>query len=688
MTAMDSEFADLLPLFVAEARDRLVTLAALTARLAHEPGAVVELRRELHTLKGASRMLSLTAIATLCHAAEELLQGGSPPGALLTRVVDALAAMVDEVAAGNEPQDDAGLLAELAPGRPAEPPAAVSADTAAVTATTTPAASTSTPAPARSATDEALDEAADHALALRIRARGMARFATRLEELAALAERGVNDAGPAQVLAVLIASLRREALALARSQRALAWAADAELDALLALQMQPLRPFFLSLARHARTLARELGKEVEVAVAGEATTLDRRIVTQLEEAVLHVVRNAVDHGIEPPAERQAAGKPRGGTVRLEAAPCGSRVRLTIADDGAGIDSEAVVLAAVERGLLPKDAHPTPEEALQLLLRPGFSTRTAVSPISGRGVGLDVVAAVANRLGGELSLTSRRGYGTTVTLEVPAARRGERIFLARVGPVRFGIPAAAVQRLEPLAAAHIQRQNGRCVAVREGETLPFLPLAETFGLEPAARQMLLIGSSAGEPLAVAVDSVEGEEEVLVRPTSVLGDGAGVVDGLAILASGEPVAVLSPRALAPGTQRRVERLAMPPPARRRLRVLLVEDSFVTREMERRLLEDAGFEVVGAASAPEALEALAQTSVDCVVTDIEMPEMDGLEFTRRLRADPAWAVLPVVVVSTRSRREDRLAALQAGADAYFVKQGLDALELVAMVRRLCGR
>ncbi len=686
MTALDSEFADLLPLFVGEARERVEHLATLVTRLPAEPQLAQELRRELHTLKGASRMLSLSAIATLCHAAEAVLQSDSPPPPpLLTRVVDRLAGMVETVAAGAQPSDDPALLEELhagegGAGTAATPPAPPPTPDGGVA----PAAA----APAIGRSSEVIDELADGAVALRIHARGLARFASRLDELASLAEQGVSEAGPAQVLAVLIASLRREALALERSQRRLAWAAEVQLDALLSLQMQPLRPFLLTLARHARELARELGKDIEVQLSGDDTTLDRRTVKDLEEAMLHLVRNAIDHGIETPERRRAAGKRPTGTLRIAAAPAGARVRLEIQDDGAGVDPEAVIAAAVARGILPAGSRPAPEEIRNLLLRPGFSTRRSVSTVSGRGIGLDVVASVASRLGGELSLAWEAGQGTTVTLEVPAARRGQRILVARAGPMRCGIPAAAIQGAEPLQASQVQQRDGESFVLSGGRLVPFLPLAATLGVEPAPRQVLLRGHVGGDAVAVAVDTVEGEEEVLVRRAPSLERASPFLEGLALLASGEPVAVLSPLALVAGSNVRPQRLAMPPAARRRLRVLLVEDSFVTREMERRLLEDAGFEVVGAASAPEALELVAGSSFDCVVTDIEMPEMDGLDFTRKLRSEPRFAALPVVVVSTHSRREDRLAALQAGADAYFVKQGLDAIELVAVVRRLSGR
>jgi CheY-like chemotaxis protein len=217
----------------------------------------------------------------------------------------------------------------------------------------------------------------------------------------------------------------------------------------------------------------------------------------------------------------------------------------------------------------------------------------------------------------------------------------------------------------------------------------VPLARHFGETAGETQLLLEGNAAGQPVAIAVDAVLGEEEVLVRPVPRVVAGDGLLEGVALLASGHPVGVLSPAALGRRDllgQRRSRSAAAPP--RRRARVLLVDDSLVTREMERRLLEDAGFAVVAAGDADEALGRLGEEAFDCIVTDIEMPGMDGFQLTERLRSMENFAELPIVVVSTRDRPEDRLRGLSAGADAYLTKQGLNAGELVDVVRRLAGR
>jgi chemotaxis protein histidine kinase CheA/CheY-like chemotaxis protein len=498
------------------------------------------------------------------------------------------------------------------------------------------------------------------------------------------------------VLAVLATMLRRTAVDLEGGQRRLLRAAEEQLDRILRLQLQPLRGSLPPPPRYARELGRSLKREVEVVVEGEDTRLDRRIARELDDALLHLVRNAVDHGIESPEVREGRGKPRAGRLRLRASATGARVRLEIADDGAGIDSKRVRQQAVHAGILDAAAAAAlgRDELLRLLFAPGFSTRRKVSEVSGRGVGLDVVASAVNRVGGEVFLSSEPRQGTTVALEVPVARRGEHVLLVRVGSLRMAVPGAAVRRATRLDPAAVVERDGRTLARVGDRLVPFVPLARIYGQAPApaarlaGSQLLLEGQVSGRPLALLVDDVLREEEVLVRPITRKVATDRLLEGVALLSSGEPVGVLSPSVLA---QREVLR-ALPVPretaAPARVRVLLVDDSLVTREMERRLLEDAGFEVAAAADASEALSRLGEETFDCVVTDIEMAGMDGFELTAQLRSLEHFAQLPVVVVSTRDRPEDRLRGLKAGADAYLTKQSLDAGELVHLVRRLSGR
>ena len=717
---MDPEFADLIPLFVDEARDRLERLASALPRLERDPEALIEAKRELHTIKGAGRMLQLAAVAELCHAAEEaVIQAPPDLPQRLTRAADALAAMVEGVARGEDPAPDPEVLALLAaplagplggplagaapaaaeapdaPEPPAAPPVRAVPEPSIPVVPAAAAAPRAAAAPAGGATDvrvdtAALDAIAERATQVRIMALAAHPVVERLYDLARLAEDGLHEPQPTQVLAVLSTMLRRVAVELEGSQRRLVRSADEQLEKMLAVQMQPIRGPLLSLARYARDLARSLGREVEVEVAGEDTRLDRRIVRELDEALLHLVRNAVDHGIESPEVREARGKPRAGRLRLSAAAEGPRVRLVIADDGSGIDTRRVLEHAVKSGLVDEGAAAGmgKPEILRLLFAVGFSTRKNVSEISGRGVGLDAVVTAVNRLGGELFLDSDPRQGTAVRIEVPVARRGEQVLLLKVGQLRLALPSAVVRRALRVGQDDLVERDGRTIARVGGRLVPFVPLARLYGQPPSERLMILEGAVSGQPLALAVDDVLGEQEVLVRPLPRAAAADRLLEGLALLATGEPVGVLSPAILAQRQYLRAAPMAHEGAAAQRVRVLLVDDSLVTREMERRLLEDAGFEVAAVGDADEALSRLGEETFGCVVTDIEMPGMDGFELTAQLRSMEHFAQLPIVVVSTRDRPEDRLKGLKAGADAYLTKQSLDAGELVDLVRRLGGR
>jgi len=702
---LDAEFADLIPLFVEEARDRLERLASSVPRLEADPQSAVEAKRELHTLKGAGRMMRIGALAELCHAAEEVLHAARPGMIpLLTRVVDELTVLVEAVARGSEPPVDPELVELLRANAaeaeaPAPPPAAAHpTDRSDRSDRSDPPPSPEAAAPPKSGSvagdvrvdTGALDAVAERATQVRIMAIAGRQVVDRIYDLARLAEEGLHEPQPTQVLAVLATMLRRVAVELEGGQRRLIRSAEEQLEQMLSLQLQPMRGFLLSFARYARELARSMKKEAEVELEGEETRLDRRIARELEEALLHLVRNAVDHGIEAPEVREALNKPCTGRIRIQALADGPKVRLVIADDGGGIDLARVLQKAVEVGLVDaaSAAGMGKKEALRLLFSPGFSTRKLVSEISGRGVGLDVVANVVNRVGGEVFVETEARRGTTFTVEVPVARRGESVMLLRVGQLKIALPASVVRRATRIDPEGVVERDGRTLAVFPDRLVPFVPLSRIYGQAPGERQLLLEGVVSGQPLALAVDDVEGEHEVLVRPITRRVPTDHLLEGVALLASGEPVGVLSPAVLAQAEYLRALPAARPQVVVRRVRVLLVDDSLVTREMERRLLEDAGFLVSAAADAEEALSLLAEESFDCVVTDIEMPRMDGFELAAQLRGMEHFAQMPIIVVSTRDRPEDRLRGLKVGADAYLTKQSLDAGELVDLVRRLSGK
>jgi two-component system, chemotaxis family, sensor kinase CheA len=660
------DFDDLLPLFLNEAEDRLERLAELAPRVGTDEEAAAIVKRELHALKGASRMMGLVDMSDRCHDAETLLETGGPElVAVLVAAVDGLAGLLAERRKGAAPDQDSAPR-ELA----GAPRGAV-------------------PLPLPSQTQmrvgsAVLDRLADRASRMRVLAVAAGGVKDRLFELSRLAERGVADDSPEQVLATLASLLRQAAFELEGGERRLRRLVDRQLDALVGLQLQPLKPFLIAAGRHARDLAQSLGKEVTVEVSTESGQLDRRVLAAIGEVVLHLVRNAVDHGIEPAAERTAAGKPVIATLRLVCVGAGERVRLEIEDDGRGIDPKHVVEAALAQGLIGDEEASSlgPDDALRLLFRPGFTTRETAGEVSGRGVGLDAVAEAVRGVGGDVLLASEPGRATRVTLLLPVTRHADRLLVVSAAGFQVGLPAAGVT-----AYRHVPRGSGEHVSLLQGSS-PVRSLSEMLaGLRGRDEVVVVEASVGGVELALAVDAVVGEEEVVLR---VLPRGLGApacFTEMALLASGRPVPVVSLHQLVDRAAGRSEAGGVRQPSGP-VRVLLVDDSRVTREMLRRVLEDGGFEVTSLGAAEEALRALEDGGFDCVVTDIEMPGMNGLELTRALRKTPSLAQLPVVVVSTRNRPEDHHAGLAAGADAYLAKQGLEARELLAVIARLGAR
>jgi len=657
---------DLRQLFLEEARDRLERVMDLVALSDADDAAVAGLRRELHALKGASRMMGFTEISEACHRAEDLVESDAAESRNTLRTCcQSIAAMVEAVS-GDE--DDGG--GEAAPPPSGDPERRQRGEDIRIPAAV-------------------IDGLADRGARLRVIAVAAEGLADRVFRLATLAERGIGDRAPEQVLATLATSLRQVGLDLEGGQRIFRRLTDRQLDALLHLQIQPIRPFVRSLADHARELATSLGKRVEVSTHAGDAQLDRRIANALREAFLHLMRNAVDHGVETPEERRGSGKPETAKVRLEASTDGDRVRMVVRDDGRGIDSGAVIEAAVERGFIGADQAGglSRAEALQLLLLPGFSTRGETTQVSGRGVGLDAVAAAVRGVGGDVWVESEPRRGTTVTVEVPVSRRGDRVLVLKVGEHQLALPAAPIQAFRRLTPDAIE-ENGsrRTVQIRRQAIAPRF-LADVLGTASTESTVLVETVVGGVIIALVADDVIGEEEVIIRPIPAAAGAPAEVEGITLLASGRPVVVLSLQRL--GLLNPTELVAREGVRRqvRPVRALLVDDSDVTREMVRRLLEDAGVSVVSVGSAEDALQILATREIDCVVTDIEMPGVDGLALTRAVRGDPRFADLPIVVVSTLDRPADRLAGLEAGADAYLTKQGLDARELVALVFRVAG-
>ncbi|NOZ79825.1 MAG: response regulator [Acidobacteria bacterium] len=676
---MFSQPDDLLVLFAGEAEERIDHILELIPHIESDSAAMDQVRRELHALKGAGRMMGLERFSELCHEGETIVNGeGQDLVPKMLELMDRLTNRLSEVLdkkkdSSGEPHAETKVHGEpgtRTPGEAVEPHAGGGhATTARIPI-------------AR------LDELTDRAIRLRVLAVGASALIQRLRDLSHYAETSVSDPEPEQVLATLATSLNRVALELDSGQRKFLHGAERQLEALLGFQLQPLKPFLMRLARHVRELASSLGKKVEVTVEGGKTQLDRRILEVIEEAMVHLIRNAVDHGIEETKSRIEAGKDPTGHISIRASNQAGMVELTVSDDGGGIDRERVLEAARHQGLLKgeDEAALTDSEVFHLLFHPGFTTRSASSEISGRGIGLDAVATAVQRIGGQVWVESAAGKGTTIHILAPVSKRNEKVRILQAGSSLIAVPSASVIGYRSSRRLKRHATTGKPETVEyEGSMVALYRLGDLIGEVSADEGVLVFMKTGGMTLCVAADVAGREEDVLVYPLPSLGGQNLIFDSAVLLASGRPVPVLSPFLLSTHHLQGLKVEKRPQPDVRRIRVLLVDDSRVTREMLRGLLEDAGLSVVAAPTAERALHALKEQEFNCLVTDIEMPGMNGLELTERLRHDRRFSDLPIIVVSTRNTEKDRLAGLNAGADAYVTKQGFDASRLIRLVKQL---
>ncbi|MFW8627331.1 hybrid sensor histidine kinase/response regulator [Deinococcus sp. ME38] len=474
------------------------------------------------------------------------------------------------------------------------------------------------------------------------------------------------------------------------SQHALKTLTDDLAREVLAARLQLARPFLLGFERALRDAARQAGKRARLVVGASAVELDRHTMERLRAPLLHLIRNAADHGLEDPATRAAAGKSPVGTVRLDAYNAGGQVEVTVADDGSGVNFAAVLDSAARRGVtLPDggalaDGGPDLDALTELLFTPGFSSREQVTDLSGRGVGLDVVRTQARQLGGDVTLLSSP-QGTAVTLRVPLTLATTRVAVVRCGEQLLAVPVIWVERAG--RAGPLLTLEGRRVVRVGDQTVPAAPLLTLLDAAPDAAGepgTFLLVRQGTQRLALLVDALVGEQEIVIKPLRWPLQGAPHLEGAAILPSGQVVPVLNVRALhLPATRAPagVPEAAVPAAPR----VLLAEDTAVTRQLLAQILQQGGFEVLAVPDGAQALAALRAQPPDLLLTDVEMPELGGLELVRRVRADPRTADLPVVLLTSLGAPGDRAAGAEAGADAYLVKGEFSQEALLHTVRRL---
>jgi two-component system, chemotaxis family, sensor kinase CheA len=719
---------DMVEMFFDEATERLEALASKLVEIERRPDDLDLLRdvfRDMHTVKGSSAMVGLKPVNDLAHAAEDLIgqvrdAGRAVDASLVDAVLaalDTLRAMVDQARTSRVVTvDPTPVIARL------RNPAAASAAPAPI------AAARSTPVAAQpaSSSSQALVDAARQTI--RVDFDKLDRLMNLVGELVlgrddlrgavgslgAITSELASDRGVSRRVAqarvaggtTIVRGLETLGDELSRVERVLTEvtteldtgtdrldAISAELrEQVMRLRMIPLAGVFRKHVRTVRDLAGSLGKRARLELEGDETELDKLLVEALDEPLMHLVRNAVDHGLESTEGRLAAGKPEEGVVQLVACHRGNQVEIRVSDDGRGLDPAKLKAKAVERGLITDEEAEAMDDrsARELIFRAGFSTAATVSDVSGRGVGMDVVRqTIIARLKGTIDVESTVGQGSTFVLKLPLTLAIIQVLIARAGGETFAIPLDVVQRVLAIRADEVALVGDREVCVVRGKHVPLVRIDAVLELEGGTDGLLqlVIVDHNGHTFALVCDQLLGKREIVIKSLGKLLTAVPCVAGATLIGNRVALILDVPamieRSLAAPAVTRTRAIAT---KQRGGHVLLVEDSDIVRESLRRILTEAGFVVTVAVDGAHGLELAKSRRFDLVSTDVMMPRMDGYELTRALRAMPEYADTPIVMVTSMGERIDRVRGFDAGVDEYITKPH-DRTQLLRVVRKLLG-
>ena len=712
-----------------ETHSRVLEEGLVKAESEQTPEKIEPLMRAAHSIKGAARMLGLNTAVALAHAMEDVLVAAQRGKLQLTSGhVDRLLRANDEFVklskaeAGSIPgrldrdkpvlESLAGSLAQSgaearegmrAPGPPApsSTPAAMAGTAAAEDRSVRVSAET------LNRLVGLAGECMVHArsakplgVGLRRVRRDQARLSASLEALRAQSGAPELDECLAQA-ARLLESLRAQAAEFDNFSGRLELLSERLYCEAVASRMRPFSEALRGFPRMVRDLAKETGKQVRFDIEGETTPVDRDILEKLEAPLTHLLRNAVDHGIEPPAHRLSAGKPAEGTVLLSARHAGGLLSIKVKDDGAGANLAELRNKIVARGYAAEEIARglTESEVLDFLFLPGFSTAKAVTEFSGRGVGLDVVQAMARSVGGSVRIESRAGAGAAFELQLPLTLSVVRSLLVEIRGEYYALPLARIDCVLRLAYENVQVAEGRQYCTIDGEHVGILDARQVLDM-PAAngrsgRFDVAVISDRLNRYGLVVDRLLGQRDLVVKPLDPKLGKVPNIAATAILEDGAPVLILDVEDVVRSidnllTHARPQKLAGPRDAaglRRGKHVLVVDDSLTVREVERRLLENGGYEVAVAVDGMDGWNKLQNTAFDLLVADVDMPRLDGIELLRRVRALPRLSRLPVVIVSYREQEEYRMKGLDAGANYYLTKSSFHDETFLRAVRDLIG-
>lgn len=735
--------------FAQEAKARIARMNGGLVYLGKNPGdgkLEGDILREAHTLKGAARMLGFTKISELSLRFEEALARRRDKTILpnqdltdalfvtldtLTRLVDALSqpprepidveSVLDRLKLSQVPMEDPGSREPAAAATAVAPVPAASTESTGMVSPVPGYADRGTgtrvdPGRLESISNFLTNAVAHHLRQVELRER-IGELGTVYRRTAANLLSAVEDGiaqgefSPAFVRRVVpLVEEGRSAFRevgtqlshLRRRESVVAGALSQNLEDIrsevMSIRMVPLSPLFDSFHPMAGALARELGKDVEVLVRGGKTEIDRKVAEALAEPLTHILRNAIDHGIEPPAERERAGKPPKGRIVITATPKKGRVVLEVEDDGRGIDPIEVREAAIRKGMISEKAawRLDDREILGFVFRSGFSTAKAIGGISGCGIGMDVVRATAERFNGTTEVHSSPGKGTRVVMELPFSMAVSRVLLFLSGDQYFAIPVMHADGIHRFAGRDVATVEGR-KSLRMGETpVPLVWLNRLLGLpdarEPADRFLAVLVRQSGKRIALVIDRVEGESEVVVRD---LGKYLGKVPlfmGSTILGTGEVALLLDVYDLVTAVRLHAETSpegvgeGERPPAD--ADVLVVDDSLLVRDMQERILSSSGFRVETASGGKAALERLSGKRFHVVVAGARMAGMNGIELLAEARKTDYTRNLPFILVAAKEHREDLVRARAAGARGCVTREEFTPDRMAEMIGGILSR
>lgn len=486
-------------------------------------------------------------------------------------------------------------------------------------------------------------------------------------------------------------------------QRALVGIGDSLLRDCKEMQLLPFSSLLEGFPRFIRGLAREQGKHVELVMQGGDIEIDRRILDAMKDPLIHLLRNSIDHGIAKPTVRVAKGKPPQGTISVAISQKDSgKVEVVVADDGAGIDADAVKMAAGKLGAISsQDAERvTEQEALALVFKSGLSTSPIITDVSGHGLGLAIVREKVERLGGSISIESHRDAGTIFRIVLPLMLANFHGLIVREGDQLFVIPAIHVERVLRLANSDIRTVENRETIPMDGQALSLAQLGDVLEMprqrksDPQSERVWAVVVQMNRArVALRVDEILGEHEVLVKPLGRQLARVRNVAGASVLGTGQVVPVLNVSDLLKSAMRQLSTPAVSKEhvavekdhAAEKRSILVVEDSITSRSLLKGILEAAGYQVSTAVDGADGFATAKTSKFDLVVSDVEMPRMDGFDLTAKLRADRQLSDLPVVLVTALSSREHRERGIDVGANAYIVKSNFDQSNLLDVIRRL---